>query len=254
MLKKFIFHFIYTFSHDCFCFGNYDYQNFVSRIYSNTVRHNLKFNYNKDDNIVFQDIDGKWNCFECKKISFPLDSTYIKKIQEIIKLSHQEIFVDKSEIETDLRVSPNYASEKEAIKKIVESSINYCHFLSTEKGHELSWYEIIFKIGFDILIGHYWVNGNKRTSLLSIINLLTVSGMYVSYKNKMNTSEHSLYKDRWSQCLIEIVESWNNRWELSKISKKSIKKIEEDCYNRYKKCILKGTFINLNRIRKYEKK
>ena len=136
---------IYKFMHDCFCFGNYDYQNFVTRIYNNTVRNNSKFKYDKDNKIMFQDIDDKWNYFECKKILFTLDKTYIKKIQDVIKQSHQEIYIDKSGIKIDLSVSPTYSSEKEAIKKIVESSVNYYYLLSEEKGHELSWYEIIFK-------------------------------------------------------------------------------------------------------------
>ncbi|AME13931.1 hypothetical protein MmmBen326_0718 [Mycoplasma mycoides subsp. mycoides] len=85
-----------------------------------------------------------------------------------------------------------YFQEKE--KGSLLSGINSTIFKYSYKSENYDIFDFVTEIFIKVLTGHYFIDGNKRTALMLLIQLLRIFGYYFYFSDDINLFKHYYYE------------------------------------------------------------
>ena len=104
----------------------------------------------------------------------------------------------------------------------IYTTVNKYSYLDSELNNDETILKFIAELFYKYLMGHYLKNGNKRLSLMFLINLSWFFGYYLKFtKNPRNYAKYKSQLEEW----VEKFQTTNNK-ENDKMSYK-IKEIEK---------------------------
>lgn len=146
--------------------------------------------------------------YDYKKSSFYFYSKYGNSSEikiNLFKLEFNETLsknicdVLKNSFEQSKKIAPNEPSGPFEEPKIYSEIINYVNFCSYKENEPDSILEFTANLFYKYLTGHKMVNGNKRLSLLFLINLLRVFGYHFFWSKglKKDYKKHEKDLEEW---------------------------------------------------------
>lgn len=184
---------------------------------------------------IIYDSPKKCNIFEISDNGELLQN---KKLVEFnfLKINFDEKFSDflivlihwvHKEIVPTIKTSEKYESQHYGVKhegkieSVIEAVVN--RFFYLEKRDLFDFISILL---FRITKAHAFHNGNKRTAIIFISHLLSMSGFYIVWSSK-----NDKYIQEWEKFMIEISSAQNNE--------------EEEKVKKIKKRFINATWINV---------
>ncbi|WP_265503074.1 type II toxin-antitoxin system death-on-curing family toxin [Mycoplasma mycoides] len=110
-----------------------------------------------------------------------------------------------------------YFQEKE--KGSLLSGINSTIFKYSYKSENYDIFDFVTEVFIKVLTGHYFIDGNKRTALMLLIQLLRIFGYYFYFSDDFNLFSHFYY-----QPIEKELANFIEMLQQNKISHKEIKK------------------------------
>ncbi|EOA07047.1 Hypothetical protein MYEA_5490 [Mycoplasma yeatsii 13926] len=114
-----------------------------------------------------------------EKFSNFIGDVYIESMKEL-----NEIFFSKS--------NSLYFQEKQ--KGSLLSGINSTIFKYSYESEKYDVFDFVTEIFIKVLTGHYFIDGNKRTALMLLVQLLKNFGYYFYFSDDFNLFKHSYYQ------------------------------------------------------------
>ncbi|MDP4040818.1 type II toxin-antitoxin system death-on-curing family toxin [Mycoplasma mycoides] len=157
----------------------------------------------KKNNKIWFDFNFSVIDFNEKFCNF-IDNVYQKSIKELNKI----FFTRNNNL---------YFQEKE--KGSLLSGINSTIFKYSYQSYNYDVFDFVTEIFIKVLTGHYFIDGNKRTALMLLIQLLKNFGYYFYFSGDFNLFSHFYY---WS--IEKELANFVEMLQQNKVSHREIKK------------------------------
>lgn len=123
-----------------------------------------------------------------------------KSLKEILDYSHNQAMKISDE--------PIEKFESTSIYSEIYTTVNKYSYLDPELNNDETIFKFIAELFYKYLMGHYLKNGNKRLSLMFLINLSWFFGYYLKFtKNPCNYAKYKSQLEEW----VEKFQTTNNK-------------------------------------------
>lgn len=166
-----------------------------------------KFHFYSKINQTIEEIQVSFRCVE-------FNEELANSLVEILDISHNQAMKISDE--------PIEKFRSKSIYSEIYTTVNKYSYLDFEKTDNITIFRFIADLFYKYLMGHYLKNGNKRLSLMLLINLSWFFGYYLKFtKNPCNYDRYKSQLEEW----VEKFQTTNNK--ENDIMSDKINEIEE---------------------------